>query len=258
MTPARNKRTAAAPRPIAAIQRGLTVLDAFLDGPPLQDLDTLAARTGLAPPALTRILATLEKSGYAQQRSDHAWQIGPMPLRLSNRFQQGMQLEDMVPPILRGLVEATGECATYFVPRERLRINLYRVLSPQAVRDQGAPGDVAAIDSGAAGAIFVAWGATRKQRARAAQQDVKPALVAVCAELHPGMTGMSSPVFGGDQQCVGALTLTGPAERFTRAAIARWQPLLRAAAFTITERIGGDGRVFDQRRVRATTQPQSR
>lgn len=235
----------ASERPIAAIERGLAVLDAFLDGTPTRSVPELAAQTGLSPASVARILATLEAGGYAQPGAAPdarapRWQVGPMPLRLTNRFRQGMQLEDIVPPILRELVRATGESASYFVARGRLRINLYRVLSPQAVRDHGAPGDVAPRDSGAAGAVF----RTHLRVPGSAGAAARRPLVLVRPDLHPGMTGMASPVFGPDAECVGAIALTGPSARFDRAALARWQPLLRAAARTLTERIGGDGRRF--------------
>ena len=74
-------------RPVASIQRALSVLDAFREGEATLTMAELAERTGLPRNTVARILATLEPQGYIVRERSGEFHIGPKPLRLANRFQ---------------------------------------------------------------------------------------------------------------------------------------------------------------------------
>ena len=63
----------------------------------------------------------------------------------------------MVMPVLRALVQATGESAAYHVRQGRERLCLYRVDSPHPVRDHARAGDLLPLDKGAGGRVLVAF-----------------------------------------------------------------------------------------------------
>lgn len=228
-------------RPVAAVQRALKVLDAFLDARSTMSLAEIATRTGLVKSTVLRLLATLEQQGYVIRTAGGEFHVGPKPLALSNRFRSAIQPHDVVMPILRELVTQTHESASYVVRQGDVRVTLYRVDSPLPIRDYGSPGDVSPIGRGAAGRLFLAFQGNDNTNL----PESKPPLVAVThGEIHTGMTGMASPVFDSDGSCCAVVGLTGPDTRFTPAAIKRMEGLLIDAARTVTERVGGDTRPY--------------
>ena len=58
-------------------------------------------------------------------------------------------------------------------------------------------------------------------------------------ERDPSCAGVAAPVFGTLGRVVGALSLSGPKERFTEESIAVLRPLLAEAAKEISESLGG-------------------
>jgi DNA-binding IclR family transcriptional regulator len=229
-------------RPVASIQRALLVLDAFLGGDPTLTLAEIADRTGLPKSTILRVLSTLEQQDYVVRTRSGEFHVGPKPLRLANSFQNAMQPEDLVVPVLRELVEKTGESASYIVRQNHSRVTLYRVDSPQPIRDHGRPGDVVPLDRGSAAQVLLAFS---EEPGKFPQ--VRERLVAVShGEIHAGMTGLASPVFNSSRECQSAIALTGPETRFTPALMPKLQRHLLEAARTLTVRMGGNGRLFDE------------
>jgi len=228
-------------KPIAAVQRAALVLDAFLKADGALSLAELSAITGLYKSTIGRILRTLEQQDYIVRIRSSDFYVGPAILQLATRFQQTVQPEEVVVPILRDLVDRTGESASYVVPRKEDRIILYRVHSTHAIRDSGLPGDLMPHSRGAAGYIFQAY-----EGNSARDSHVRERLMATSSgEIEAGMTGMASPVFDHSRECVGAVALTGPSTRFTPEAMSAWTPMLLGAAKALTIRLGGNGRLFD-------------
>ena len=58
-------------------------------------------------------------------------------------------------------------------------------------------------------------------------------------ERDPNCAGMAAPVFGADGRLEGALSLSGPRDRFTEAMIEDYRPRLKAAAAGVTRSLGG-------------------
>jgi DNA-binding IclR family transcriptional regulator len=229
-------------RPVASVQRALLVLDCFVRHDGTLTLAELTAATSLDKDTVARILSTLEQQDYIVRTRSGEFRVGPKPLRLANRFQRSMQLEDLVLPVLRDLVGKTQESASYSIPQGQVRIILYRVNSPLPIRDHRLAGEIMPLDRGAGGHIFSAF-----VNAGADAEAVRERMIAVTkGEVHSGMAAMASPVFNGSRICIGAVGLSGPAARFTPAAISRWEPLLLQAAKILTRRMGGDGRLFDR------------
>jgi len=229
-------------KPVASVQRALAVLDCFVRHEGTLTLAELTEATAFDKDTVARILGTLEQRGYIVRARSGEYHVGAQPLRLANRMRRSMQLEDIVLPVLRDLVGKTRESASYSIPQGDVRIILYRVNSPQPIRDHRLPGEIMPRDRGAAGRVFLAF-----SNDRADATEIRARMLAVSrGEVHQGMVAMASPIFDESSQCVGAIGLSGPVTRFTPAAIARWEPLLLQAAKTLTLRMGGDIHPFDK------------
>ncbi|MEX0923682.1 MAG: IclR family transcriptional regulator [Rhodovibrionaceae bacterium] len=229
-------------KPVAAVERAISILDAFEHARPTLTLAELSDRTGLYKSTILRLIQSFLNNGYLVRNSRGEFHVGPKPLMLANRFQSAVQPEDIVLPILQGLVDKTEESASYSVRQDNLRICVYRINSPKMLRDHGRPGDVAPLEKGAVGRIFLAFSDSPSGKL----SDVRKRLFAVTyGELEAGMIGLASPVFDSDGEVIGALALTGPATRFDKKTVAKMEKELVQAAYTLTGRLGGDRSRFE-------------
>ena len=145
----------------AAVDRALTLLSVFGAGDTSLSLAELAERTGLYKSTVLRLLASLEHAGFMQRQDDGRYRLGAELARLGGLYTASFSLGAVVVPVLRALVEQTGESAAFHVCERRgdewLRLCLYRVDSPQLVRDHVRAGDVLPADRGAGGRVLQAF-----------------------------------------------------------------------------------------------------
>ncbi len=119
---------------IVAVERSLSILDAFLGATATRGLSELARATRLPKPTVLRNLVSLERCGYVVRLADGRYQLGARLLELGEAYRAQFRLEDHVLPVLRELSAATGETTTFQVREQENRLTLFRVESPQSVR----------------------------------------------------------------------------------------------------------------------------
>ena len=130
--------------------------------------------------------------------------------RLHAVYAQSFSMEELVMPLLRDLVRATGESAAFHVRQGDARLCLYRVNSPNPVRDHIQAGEVLPLELGAGGRVLMAFSGARG----ALYDRVRKDRIAVLkGDRVPQLAGISAPCFDARDQLVGAITLTMPVER---------------------------------------------
>lgn len=228
---------------VAAVERAFSLLEAFREGDASLSLAQLAERTGLYKSTILRLLLTLERLGYIGRTPSGDYHVGPAPLRLGRLYQRAVRPEAVIIPALQGLVDETGESASFHVRLKDRRLCLYRVDSPKIIRDHYMAGDELPIDRGAGGMILTAF----TEPFDPAHADARRRLAVVSrGSLNADMAGVAAPVFDVDGKIAGALTLSGPATRFGDDAAATFSVLLIDAARRVTLALGGDARAFDR------------
>jgi DNA-binding IclR family transcriptional regulator len=135
-------------------------------------------------------------------------------------------------PTLRQLVQATRESAAFHVEQGDQRLCLYRVDSPQPVRDHIKAGDLLPRNRGAGGRVLRAFAGARGEIYEKIREE---GVVALVGDRIAEIAGVSSPVFGPDGELKGALTLTCPTARFDDA----FRGHVREAARHLTAALGG-------------------
>jgi DNA-binding IclR family transcriptional regulator len=221
----------AAPGGAAAVDRALTVLAAFRAGDEPLPLATLAERTLLYKSTVLRLLASLEHARMVQRLDDGRYALGPEVARLHAVYASSFSLERVVVPALRKLVQTTGESAAYHVRQGDARLCLYRVDSPQPVRDHIKAGDLLPADRGTGARILAAF-ADGPPRGSQSERTLcnrirRQGYYAATGDRLAGVAGISAPVFKADGSLGGALTLTMPSSRYDEGHI---QPVVDAAA----------------------------
>lgn len=228
---------------VAALERGLTLLSAFGGAENTLSLAQLAAATGFYKSTILRLVASLVRMGFLQRIEDGRYRLGSAVFHLGRRYQQSFQLGDLVVPVLRHLVQRTGESASFYIRDGDRDTCLYRVESPRPIRDAGvSEGDSFPIDDSAGSRVLSAFlGAPGHQYDTLRRQVIT---VARGSRRIPGAAVVICPVFGVDQQLAGTLVLSGPESRFLDPGVSSMKKVIAAQAAALTTALGGDGRFF--------------
>lgn len=233
-----------APGGAAAVDRALTLLAAFRPGDAALSLATLAERTRLYKSTVLRLLASLEHARLIERLPDGHYALGMEVARLHALYAAQFSLDRVVLPVLRGLVERTGESAAYHVrqgqPPNQTRLCLYRVDSPHPVRDHLRAGDVLPLASGTGGRVLTAFGLGDAQQVLSQADKVLGARIreqgyfAAVGDRLAEVAGISAPVSNTQGVVVAALTLTMPSHRYD----ARYVKDVLAAARQLSGSVG--------------------
>jgi DNA-binding IclR family transcriptional regulator len=203
----------ARPRPavngVASADRVLTVLTAFRVGDTALSLVELVERTGLIKSTVMRLMVSLENHGLINRMADGRYQLASEVMRLNAVYQEALDLERHVMPRLQYLSDQSGETASFYVRHGAYRMCQYRVNSSHRLRLNLQPGDMRPMDE-AAGA----------QALRA------PFQVGITLEkpyysrgaTDPHAASIALPIYGAQQEIMGALVISGPASRLTEEA----------------------------------------
>lgn len=97
---------------VEAVERALTVLEAFDADRPAMSLAELANATGFYKSTLLRLLGSLSRFDYVRRDADGLWQLGETPARLARRQDPVRLLAARVQPVLDRLASGLGETAS--------------------------------------------------------------------------------------------------------------------------------------------------
>jgi DNA-binding IclR family transcriptional regulator len=120
---------------------------------------------------------------------------------------------------------------------------LYRIDSPQVIRDHLRPGAIMPLDRGAAGRAILAF---TKPWDRAYEAQRRTFVTSSVEEITPGVASLAAPIFDADQGVLGALALSGPKHRIADAELAAMRAALLDGAHRLTKDLGGDTTPFDR------------
>jgi DNA-binding IclR family transcriptional regulator len=244
-TPSLSERDAA-PGGVAAVDRALSLLGVFRAGEEPLSLAQLAERSGLHKSTALRLLASLEHSMLVERLPDGRHTLGRGIVRLHHVHQASSSLERAVMPVLRELVAQTGESAALHAQwgsgAGAQRISLFRVDSPQPIRDHYKVGDILPMSGGTGARVLIAFGAdsalATAQKDQKTLADIRTrGYHAAVGDRDPEVAGISAPVFkseAGQRLLVGALVLTMPANRYD----AQYIPVVLSAAGDLSSALG--------------------
>lgn len=226
---------------VGAVERALSVLNAFLDAPNGMTLGEISEKTGLYKSTALRLLQTLTAHNFVARSEAGVYRLGSAPLRLSAHYQESTLPADIILPILRKLVLETGESASFNIAQDGVRICVYRVDSPQRVRDHIRPGDVLPLGKGAAGRVLHRFA----QEGYQAVLSHPILLEQTVGDIDAHTAGVAVPVFGYGQIIVGALAVSGPAVRFDYKSMQKFGAALLKQGRDLTGQLSGNTQPYD-------------
>jgi DNA-binding IclR family transcriptional regulator len=212
---------------VEAVERALTVLNAFHAAKPAMTLGEIATATGLYKSTILRLAGSLERLGYLVRGDDGVFRLGPALWRLGSIYRAQFDLGDAIRPELRRLVEATGETASFYIRQRQSRVCLFRHNSPHPARHHLDEGAELPLTAGASSHVLVAFADGKGAKAKA----VKTRGYAISlGERDPQVAAVAVPVFDLAGELRGALAISGLIGRFEQKARASALVQLRASA----------------------------
>ena len=145
-------------RPVATVERAVTVLHALADSAGDVGNNDIARRTGINASTVSRLLATLARDELVTRVPDTGrFRLGPRLVELGNAALARVDIRQVCRPHLVGLTAATGETATLSVPYEAGTITVDFVQSPSSVRSVAEVGRPSIAHATATGKLFLAF-----------------------------------------------------------------------------------------------------
>ncbi|CAM3745925.1 Acetate operon repressor [Pseudomonas reidholzensis] len=226
---------------VAAVDRAFAILAAFDASRPSLPLAELSRRTGLYKSTILRLMTSLERAGFVRRLADGQFAVGHEPLRLAQLYQGAFNLRDALMPILEALSQECAETSSFYVPEGASRVVLLRVEPKRSVRVSIHEGDRFPINAGASGKVLRAFGAAQEPSLQSVREQC---WAASFGERDPDTAAISVPVFSAGNVLVGALTLSGPADRFNAEQIKRVRATVLQKASQATAALGGRTEIF--------------
>lgn len=246
---------------IKSLDRAMEVF-AFLSRTGGLSLSALAEETGQSPATVYRILVTLEGRGLVEfDASEQVWHIGPAAFVIGARFLRRTSLVDRARPVMRALMEQTGETANLGIEKEGAVLFLGQVETNATIRAFFPPGTLSEMHASGIGKALLAHMDDRRLgrvlgggplQAFTGQSITD--MVALDADLArirargyavdneektDGMRCIAAPVFDMTGEAVAGISVSGPTSRVGLDDIDRLSVPVMDAARDLTRAIGG-------------------
>lgn len=248
---------------VQALDRALDLMRTIAAGEGLT-LTAIAARTGLAPSSVHRLLTTLAAHGFVEADPiDQTWAIGVEAFRVGQGFQRRHKAALVGRPVMRELMEATGETANLGIFEGDEVVFIAQVESTEPIRAFFRAGERRSAHASGIGKALLAEmpAATvdRVVRTKGLPAYTPSTLtdpVRLAAELtairargfaiddeerNRGMRCIAAAIFDENGEAVAGLSISGPSGRMSVERVAELGPVVADAAARITAAIGGAG-----------------
>jgi len=218
----------------ASTERLLSILSCFQRGDEALALAEVTRRTGLVKSTVLRMAVSLEETGFLLRDTQGNYRLGPEIPRLNLIYHEAMRVEHFVIPVLKELVEQTGETASIYVRHGSYRLCEYRVNSPHQLGVHKQPGEVRPMDDASSAIILRGYGDNGYH-----DQPINLPLYTAGAS-DPFASSVAMPVYRDAGQLLGALVLAGPCNRLTEEAAEQYSDAMRSAALRLSRQLGGE------------------
>ena len=245
-------------RPVGSVTRALALLDELAGSDSPLGVSELARRIGVNASTASRLLGTLEHSGFVERSARGPYRLGLKLVTLADRALARLDVRDVARPELEALVAATGETATLSVPGEHAAVTIDFVASSSAVASVARLGRPSVAHATAAGKVMLAFGGGAavpaeleaftsrtitdvNELARQVSLARADGFAEAVGEREPDLAALAAPVVGRRGELLAILGLQGPASRLTDARRREMRPAVLRAAAAISRAVGGPG-----------------
>jgi IclR family acetate operon transcriptional repressor len=247
---------------VQSLLRALSILEFLASAQEGATLAEVVRSTRLAPSTAHRLLTTLQQAKHVQFDPHGArWSVGVKAFVVGSGFLNTRDIGRLCRPLLRRLVDLTGETANLAIEDEGMAVYLVQIESRQTMRAITRPGGRAFLHSSALGKAILAFlpeseverilaerGMKRFTRrtldeARKLSSELKNIRKRGFAidneEYTPGLRCVAAPVFDEHGHPIAALSVSGPTIRVTSERASELGRMVAATANELTGDFGG-------------------
>ncbi|OCW59598.1 IclR family transcriptional regulator [Hoeflea olei] len=226
-------------RGVAAVDRALSIIAALEASNIPRNLSEISRTTGLYKSTILRLLQSLQDAGYVIRVDDSKYALGPTIMQLGLAYERTNPLRHLFLPVMQRLVDAGTESPSFHIRQNAdERVCIFRLDSNHSTLDRVQAGDRLPLRRGAAGKVLLAFG--EDQPAGEEMEQIRRERFAVSlGERDKFCAGIAAPVFTRRDKLMGALSLSGPKERFTPDNILAMRNHLAVTARELTAELGG-------------------
>jgi IclR family acetate operon transcriptional repressor len=257
----RRKRTTERTGGVQSLRRALSIMRVIAAASDGVTLTEIARATNLPSSTVHRLLTTLQQDRFILFRTDGArWMVGVDAFTVGNAFLGVRDIGKGARPLLRRLMEQSGETANLAILSDDMAVYMEQVECLQTVRAICKPGGRVVLHSTSLGKsmlaamraeevnrILMAKGMTRftpktiDTPARMATHlgEVRAGYAVDDEEYSPGLRCVAAAVLNEHGEPIGAISVSGPAIRVARERLPQLGSLVRSIASELTLELGG-------------------
>ncbi len=244
--------------PLLVLGKITAILDAFSLSKPVLTLGDIREATGLPTSTVQRLVTNLTSQGFLD-RDDDAYRIGLRMAYWAAPATRGMEILDVISPLLKELRDTTGETACFFKAEQHFRVCVAIAETRHALRREMHIGKVMPLHAGSAGRVLLAWDpelleavlqdplesitestiTSSEDLADVVKRTRADGFAITVGEREDGASGLSAPVFDSSANVLGAVTISGPTLRMPQKQCEAWVETLLETAEHMTRLVGG-------------------
>jgi DNA-binding IclR family transcriptional regulator len=226
-------------RGVAAVDRAFSIIAALESSSMPRNLSEISRTTGLYKSTILRILQSLQGAGYVVRVDESKYALGPTIMQLGLAYERANPLRHLFLPVMQRLVDGGSESPSFHVRQTRdERLCLFRLNSNHSTLDRVHTGDRLPMHRGAAGKVLLAF--DEEPAAGADMDEIRRNCFAVSlGERDKFCAGVAAPVFSQRNRLLGALSFSGPKERFTPPDVEQMKTTILSAVQELTKDLGG-------------------
>jgi DNA-binding IclR family transcriptional regulator len=244
-------------RATQSVDRLADTLEALADAGRPFGVTELSERLTVHKATASRLLASLERRGLVR-RTDGGFLLGPALARLAATAVAELELGDVSRPVLRELVEVTGEAAYLTVPHRGSVLYVEQVTPPGGAVPNDWTGRLGYLHCSSSGKVFAAFGAVEdldsllidplpayaartitdpQEFLRLLPQVRRRGYASSVDESENGLTSVAAPVVGADGHVLAAVGVGTATARCSPRLLAQLGTAAVAASATLTRRL---------------------
>lgn len=246
---------------VQVLDRALDMLDLLATHSGLT-LSEVAEKTEQSPSTVHRLLYSLAMRGMVESDpATQAWTIGPATFRLGSAFMRRSGIVERARPILRGLMEHTGETANLGILNGDAVLFVSQIETQETIRAFFPPGTRSPLHASGIGKALLAFGRpeilqglidssglTRfTDQTLATPEALAEDLTRIRArgfsfddeERTRGMRCIAAPVFDLTGEAIAGISVSGPTHRIGTEHVKTLGAVVAAAAADLSVAMGG-------------------
>jgi DNA-binding IclR family transcriptional regulator len=253
---------------VTALERGIRVLEAVIEGGPESSLAEIAARVALPKSTVHRLLQTFISLEYLETSSRGCYRGSTRLLAMAGRIVESVDYAGLIGPALRALQEQTLETIHFGILDGRQAVYVEKLAGRRAYQMKSRVGNPLPLHCSAIGKAILAFlPAEERDRItseitldrrtdttltsrRALEEDLTRTRARWWAlddeENEKGIRCMGTPVFDQSGRAIGAISVSAPVFDFTLEDAGAFAPVLRNAARQASQALGAPAELFDR------------